>query len=131
MNEYSEVVKLIRTKWPTVGAVYLYGSQAVDQATQDSDVDIAVLSSTRIQNVVRYQLAQEIADFLNKEVDLVDLRACETVFQFQVVSTGKRLWIRDAFEAGSFEDRVYKMYAKLGDERGQILQDIKNRGSIL
>ena len=63
-------------------------------------------------------------------MDLVDLKQAPTVFQFQVVSTGQRIYAKNINDCDSFENFVYKSYAKLNEERAEILKDIQKRGSV-
>ena len=61
---------------PRIVAVYLFGSQGDGSATPESDVDLGVLfrQSTGIADRVR--LEARFAEALDKEVDLVDVGAC-------------------------------------------------------
>ena len=125
-----DIVALLRLHFPEAQGIYLYGSMAGNAATPASDIDLAVLSGREILPIKRFEVAQEIAAKSKREVDLVDLRHAPTVLQFQVVSTGRRLDAADASVCESFEDFVYKTYAKLNEERAGILKDIQTRGQI-
>jgi hypothetical protein len=81
----------------------------------------------------RYQLfmiAQELASELNRDVDLIDLNEASTVFQAQVVHTGKVIYCADEKRKDLYELKTLKMYAKLNEERLPILKNIDERGSI-
>lgn len=126
----SEVVQWLRKRFPQIEAIYLYGSTAAGQETSSSDIDLALLSREGALEEKRFEMAQEIAALCNREVDLVELKTAPTVFQFQVISKGKRIYSRDESACERFEDFVYKSYAKLNEERAGILKDIQSRGSI-
>jgi predicted nucleotidyltransferase len=110
--------------------IYLFGSFARGTARPNSDLDLA-LACDRAQGA--YDLfitAQEIASKLHREVDVVDLNTASTVFQMQIVSTGKVLYCTDETRRISFEALVYKMYARLNEERKVILDQINETGTV-
>lgn len=63
-------------------------------------------------------------------MDLIDLSAASTVFQAQVVSTGKTIYCTDFNKKAQFEMKVLKMYARLNEERSLILKRIMESGSV-
>lgn len=73
--------------------VDVFGSQARGTPRQDSDLDLAILALGYIDPNLLWSLSNEIANLVNCEVDLLDLRAASTVMQYQVISTGKTVWI--------------------------------------
>jgi len=110
--------------------LYRFGSQAKGTARPDSDVDLAILSREPIPNLRRFELAQELATQLHRDVDLVDLRTASTVMRMQVISSGECLFkVSDRLQ-GEFEDLVYSTYARLNEERREILNDVHTRGSV-
>ncbi|MDN4524007.1 type VII toxin-antitoxin system MntA family adenylyltransferase antitoxin [Fictibacillus fluitans] len=110
--------------------IVLFGSTIKGNENQDSDVDIGYLSDKEIDHYERFMKSQELASILNKEVDLVDLKKASTVFQAQIVGTGKVIFCADDKRRMEFEMMTLKMYAKLNEEREIIMKDIEKRGSI-
>jgi uncharacterized protein len=111
--------------------IILFGSTINGNVHNDSDIDIAFLSNDR--NLDKYQLfiiAQELAAKLNRDVDLIDLNQASTVFQAQVVHTGKTIYCTDEQKKANFEMQAFKMYAKLNEERSEILNNIAESGSV-
>jgi uncharacterized protein len=108
----------------------LPSSQAKGTARPDSDVDLAVLSRVALSELRRFELAQELSTQLHRDVDLVDLRSASTVMRMQVISTGECLFTVCDRLQGEFEDLVYSTYARLNEERREILNDVRTRGSI-
>lgn len=111
-------------------AVYLFGSGARGQLREDSDIDLAFLANTPPTPYEQFLIAQEAAERLNREVDLVNLWAVETVFQAQIVTKGRLVVNRDRERVVSFQIRTLKEYALLNDERAAILERIRERGSL-
>ncbi|WLR52626.1 nucleotidyltransferase domain-containing protein [Bacillus tianshenii] len=110
--------------------IYLFGSEAADQTHQSSDIDLAFLSETSISDYERFMLAQELATITKRDVDLIDLNKTTTVFQIQVISTGKVLYCDNETKLAEFEVLVMKKYARLNEERQAIIDDIIERGNV-
>lgn len=77
-----------------------------------------------------FLIAQEIADLLDRDIDLIDLKNSSTVFKAQVVGKGIAIYCTDDKRRMNFELRAFKEYALLNEERQEILVNIKKRGSI-
>jgi predicted nucleotidyltransferase len=126
----SRLIEYIREAVPELIALYRFGSQAKGTARPSSDIDLAILSREPVPNLRRFELAQDLAIQLHREVDLVDLRSASTVMRMQVISTGECLFkVSDQLQ-GEFEDLVYSTYARLNEERRGILNDVQTRGSV-
>jgi uncharacterized protein len=110
--------------------IYLFGSEAQQQARQDSDIDFAFLGERTLSHYERFMIAGELASILNCDVDLVDLKEATTVFQAQIVGKGKVLYCADDNKKAQFEMKVFKEYAKLNEERAEILERIRKRGAV-
>ena len=102
-------------------AIYLFGSFAKGVATKSSDVDIAYLSDSLIDNVARWNLAQDIAIALKKDVDLIDLKQAHTILRYQIISNGTRIF-GSGDEIEMFESMVYTQYIQFQEQRADILQ---------
>jgi predicted nucleotidyltransferase len=128
--ETREIVQHILDSVPDVIAVYQFGSTARGETRPESDVDIAVLASSPIQAQRRFEIEQELANRLHRDVDLVDLREASTVMRMQVLSTGRCLESRNDLARRQFEMYAYSDYARLNEERREILKQITTRGSV-
>ena len=120
----------ITDRFPGLLAIYIHGSRAVGQASQGSDLDLALLAQAELPPLHLWETAQDLAFRLGMDVDLLDLRKASTVMQMQVITNGRLLYCRDEAACGAFEDLTYSKYARLNEERAGILQDIAQRGSI-
>lgn len=129
MND-SSLIEYIRQSVPSLIALYRFGSQAKGTARRDSDVDLAMLARDPIPNLRRFELAQGLAVQLHREVDLVDLRNASTVMRVQVLSTGTCLDTQDESVRQEFEMYAYSDYARLNEERREIVKGITERGLI-
>ncbi|KEK24930.1 type VII toxin-antitoxin system MntA family adenylyltransferase antitoxin [Bacillus gaemokensis] len=110
--------------------IIVFGSTAENREREDSDIDIAYASDIMLGNYERFLLAQELANIVHKEVDLVDLSEASTIFQAQIIHKGKTIYCSDEERKIVFEMKALKMYARLNEERQVIFDDIKKRGTI-
>jgi predicted nucleotidyltransferase len=125
-----QIIHQLRTDLPSVQAIYLFGSVVSEHFTEDSDVDIAILPSEPLSSFTRWQLLNQMANVLNRDVDLIDLANATTVMQFQVVSTGERIFATDKLAAEWWELKVYQLYLTLNDDRKPILEAIQQKGRV-
>ncbi|MEE4384359.1 MAG: nucleotidyltransferase domain-containing protein [Pseudomonadales bacterium] len=124
------VVEILRTQLPDLEFAYLFGSAARGDATRSSDVDIAVRAGHRIDAVTRFRLQEAIAARLGCDVDLIDLASASTVLRVQVLSDGRVFFERHPIERERFEMNVLSAYARLNEERRDILEDVRHRGTV-
>lgn len=110
---------------PETRLVYLFGSQADGTATEQSDIDIAVLLPQKLDPITRFDIQESLASKLDRDVDLVDLLFASTVMQFQVTTKGECLY-GTANERLKFEVQVMSMYQHLNEERADILRQYQS-----
>lgn len=111
--------------------IIVFGSYAKGNTHPESDLDIAYFSQDN--TAAAYDLfiyAQELADLLGVEVDLVNISEASTVFQAQIFSTGKTLYCKDDYIRMQMEMKAFSMYSKLNEERLPILNQIDESGSV-
>jgi predicted nucleotidyltransferase len=120
-SEVQKIVAYLKQTLPDIQLIYLFGSRADGSHKPSSDWDVGLLGLKKLDNVQRWDLAQELASLLNADVDLVDLLSASTVLNMQVVSKGQLLYgdinIRDVFET-----KVYSMYGRLQESRQDIIE---------
>ncbi len=107
--------------------IYFFGSVLTDTFREDSDIDIAFLSDSKISDYDVFIIAQNIADIVNRDVDLINLKNSSTVFKAQVIGNGKVIFCNDNNRRMFFEMRSFKEYTLLNEERQVILDNIKKR----
>jgi len=129
MNDEA-LIEFVRQTIPDFIALYRFGSQTNGSARLDSDVDLAVLAHHLIPALRRFELAQELASKLHLDVDLVDLCTASTVMRMQVISTGECLASPDEVARREFEMYTYSGYARLNEERREILKRISVSGLV-
>jgi predicted nucleotidyltransferase len=125
-----QIVALLREAIPGLIAVYRFGSTARGQTHAESDVDLAFLADGPLEPVSRFDLQEQLAGRLGRDVDLVDLRRASTVMRMQVISTGVLLQAFDPTAQEAFEDHTYSAYARLNEERRAILEQVCREGRV-
>ncbi|MEN6567458.1 MAG: nucleotidyltransferase domain-containing protein [Veillonellales bacterium] len=108
----------------------LFGSLAKGTARADSDVDVAFLRHAQCSPYQIFMIGQELAQLLNKEVDLLDLEQSSTVMKAQIITSGRILYCSDDEKRMDFYIRALKEYALLNEERTPVLDELERRGSV-
>lgn len=122
------LIDLLKANISDLKLIYLFGSYATGNQDKQSDLDIAVLAESSIDNVSRWKLAQTLACELDIDVDLIDLRSASTVLCQQIIEQGIRLWGTED-DDDKFAMKTMSMYQHLQLERAQILDDFSSKES--
>lgn len=125
----TQIVTELRHLLPEVQAIILFGSYATGEATPDSDLDLAVLLPGRGDPVRLWQVGETLAIRFGMDVDLVDLIAANTILQYQIVTTGRRLF-SDGPQIDLYECFIHREMMDLRIRRAPFLADIQARGSV-
>ena len=120
----------VSDRLPGLAAVYLFGSQAREDAGPGSDIDLAVLTLGSLDPVERWKLQEDLAAQAHRNVDLVDLRLASTVMRVQVLRDSCLLADVQPVARAAFEANALSAYARLNEERREILNDIATRGHV-
>jgi predicted nucleotidyltransferase len=121
------IVEILVHHYPDVQTVYLFGSSGTGLERPDSDIDLALLLPYRTA-VANRSLAMtsawsELMALSGREVDLINLRLVNTVFQNEVLNTARVIHGADDEARRIFEMEALSAYQKLNDERREILED--------
>lgn len=127
--QINKCIQILKEEFDPI-VIYLFGSASRNELREDSDIDIAFLTTNDIDPYTCFMKAQELADIFKREVDLINLNTSSTVFKANVVGTGRRIYCSDDNKRMNFEMRALKEYALLNEEREIILNKIKERGSV-
>ena len=129
------IVETVLGFYPDVDAIYLFGTYQTEGEWPDSDVDIALLFShnraKEIKSLALSECFSSLMRILQKNVDLVNLRMVNTVFQHEIIQNGRIIYMKDENTIDLFEMIVISLYQKLNEERAGILQEIYKSGRIL
>ena len=115
-------------------AIYLFGSFGQGEAGASSDLDLGLMfdhqSAKALGNLSLSDAALELSRVTGLEVDLVNLRGVSTLFQHQIITTGKLLYQAPGSDPFAFEGLVLSLYQKLKEERAPIEKAIRQSGEV-
>jgi len=129
-KKHKEIIVDLLQKKIAPWLIYLFGSSYQGRMRPDSDIDVAILSDNSLDAYQFFLIAQELAEALGREVDLIDLSQASTVFVAQVVGNSEILYCEDQIRKAYFELKAFKEYALLNEERQVVLERIKREGKI-
>lgn len=124
------IIDTLNKKIPQLQALYIFGSYANETYTSRSDIDIAYLSTATLTTLQIWELSNLLASTLSIDVDLVDLKETNTIFRFQIISEGKRIY-GEGYEVESFETLAYSFYLRFQEERQPIVDAVYKDKSVL
>jgi len=105
-----------------VSLVYLFGS--LGKGLPGNDIDLAVLG----RNKPIYQLREKIADTLGTErIDLVDLASASPLLRFEIISTGRALYVAEEAQRDRFELATLHLYRDTAPLRLRQEEYLKGR----
>ena len=119
--------KLILERYPNLIAIYAFGSVDTPYFTHNSDVDLAIQPAThhQIDHYELWKFAQEIAIAIDRDVDLIDLNAATTVFRYEIIRTGRRIFCSNEDRGTDIEVLYISMYLSFHEERKDLLEAFK------
>ena len=128
------LVESLSRHYPDLQAVYVFGTYGTEDERPESDADIALLlpaqSAKCAGNLAPGPCAGELCSLLGREVDLINLRLVDTVFQFEIIRTGRVVFEGNDGERESFELLAIAKYQKLNEERSGIIEEILRSGRV-
>ncbi len=125
-----EISNIVKKYFPDVEAIYLFGSFASNQQTDESDVDLALVLPNPIDKLTLFNITQEIAASISRDIDLIDLRDTPLDFKFEIISTGTLIFCKNSEQTLRYEALVMSMYQRFSEERKGILEEIERSGTI-
>lgn len=124
-----KIISTILKHYPFTTAIYLFGSYSSGENSESSDIDIAVLLPPK--SLINTGLLFELESIFNKEVDLINLRESNTVFQKEVILADNRIFCSDQYASDEFEMLVISKYQKLNEERKEIIKSALRTGTFI
>jgi predicted nucleotidyltransferase len=134
-EKINEIINKVLQFFPDILGIYLFGSFQTEYETPESDVDIAILLplNNKVDSHSREfrDLLFALMDELDREVDLINLRQVDTVFQHEIIQSGRLLYRSNPYAVEEYEMLTMSYYQKLNEERKEILQEIVDSGMVL
>ena len=126
-----EKIKEIILKNIECEAIVLFGSYARGTQNEESDIDIAIKPKNTIEKKDLYNTSLELADKLDKEIDLINLNSeIGDGFRYEILINGKTIYCEDEFKFEMYKLDMYREYLELNESRQIIIKKKKNGGDI-
>lgn len=114
-----------------VKTVFLFGSYARGDASQQSDIDLAVIFNGKGKKGLFNSLGgfiEDLSSVLNTKVDVQDIDQADSMFKFRVLSEGKILCdMRKEGEKFDYQTHAVDEYFELKPVYNEILREMSNR----
>jgi predicted nucleotidyltransferase len=125
-----KVTNILKQRIEGIICIYFFGSFPEGTYRNDSDIDIAVLAKGEWDNIKRWEITGILSEELNKDVDLINLENASTVMKAQIVTRGKCIYESNKIKKDFFEMYSLSDYARLNEERKEIIEGIKKEGRV-
>ena len=103
-------LKDIFQRYPSIQAVYVFGSMESGKMHSESDLDLAIVSRTKALKKKKLQLLTELASQGFCDVDLVFLDTEDIVLKYEAVRQNRVIYAVDDFDRGSMYSKIIRQY---------------------
>lgn len=112
-------------------AIILFGSYARNSQNNDSDIDIAIISSNTDKKEI-FSTKQELEEILMKDIDLVNLKDINMSdgFRYEILMNGVVLYCSDSYKYELYKLDMFREYLELNESRQDIIDRVKKGGTI-
>jgi predicted nucleotidyltransferase len=94
-SDLDQKIKYVMARHPSVDLAILFGSMAKDRARNDSDLDIAIASSSPLTAQTQIAIIEDFALVVGRPVDLIDLDRIHNPLLQQILTKGRRVLCQD------------------------------------
>lgn len=125
---FAKAREAVLAAFPDAQAIYVYGSFSRGEQWPDSDIDLAILREPGAAAWNPLEVGADLAASLQREVDLVDLRAASDVLRCAVLASGKLLYAKDPDALLAWEANALTRYGHYREEIRDLLADFDQDG---
>ena len=119
------MVRTLLSYYPNAQVVYLFGSYGTEAEWPGSDINLTLLlpfqTAVAAKDLAFSPCWMAFEQMLEQEVDLINLRLTSTVFQNEILDSGRLIMFNDAEAVREFDMRVLSSYQKLNEKRKEIV----------
>lgn len=120
-----KVIEIVNSKIECE-AIVIFGSFARGTQNEESDVDIAIKANKDINKKELYELSNQIADELKRDVDLINLDTIENDgFKYEILINGVTIYCKDSYQFELYKLDAYREYLELNEARKAIIDEMK------
>ncbi|MBV7275104.1 nucleotidyltransferase domain-containing protein [Clostridium sp. PL3] len=111
INKAQLFISIINNKYK-IKFAYIFGSQATGEASESSDIDIAVCFSKNYEGMeeafIRGDIIEEGKAFFKRDVDVVSINTASLLLKYEIIHNG--VIIKDDYERADFESLALREY---------------------
>ena len=108
-REYPRLTKVFQ-RYPTIRAVYLFGSSATGKTHQDSDLDLAIVPANNQARDQKLDILTDLARVGFDNIDLVFLDTDDIVLKYEAVKHNLLIYQTENFNRGEMYSKVVRQY---------------------
>ena len=111
-------------------AIVIFGSYARNTQNSESDIDIAIKSTKKIQPKELFEIKENLENIVKKDVDLIDLDNTQDGIRYEILINGITIYNKDEMQFELYKLDMYREYLELNESRKMIIDNIKNGGNV-
>lgn len=98
---------------------------------EESDIDIAIISDILDKKKI-FQEKQKLQGMVKKDIDLINLKSNEIFdsIRYEILMNGIILYCKDEYKYDLYKIDMIREYIELNESRKDIIERIKNGGTI-
>lgn len=106
-----EVLKKYFSGKSNILGVWIIGSQGTEYQREDSDIDLAVLYDSNINDLEEMKYACDITEIIKREnIDTINLKKSPITLQFKTIKEGRSLYEADYIKVCDYIEYVINNY---------------------
>jgi len=129
-EEKISIIKEIILNSIDVESIVLFGSYARNRERADSDIDIAIKPKKSLTKQELINLQNIIEERLDMDMHLINLNLIEDDFRYDILITGKELYVEDELSFIEYKLRAFNEYLELNEDRQIIINKLKEGGTL-
>jgi uncharacterized protein len=103
-------LKDVFQRYPSIQAVYVFGSMGSGKIHSESDLDLAIVSRSRALKKKKLQLLTVLASIGFCDVDLVFLDTKDIILKYEAVRQNRLIYAVEDFDRGSMYSKIIRQY---------------------
>ncbi|MEJ2659017.1 MAG: nucleotidyltransferase domain-containing protein [Desulfobacterales bacterium] len=103
-------LKDVFQRYPSIQAVYVFGSMGSGKMHPESDLDLAIVSRSQTLKKKKLQLLTELSSLGFCDVDLVFLDTEDIVLKYEAVRQNRLVYAIPNFDRGGMYSKVIRQY---------------------
>lgn len=112
-------------------AIILFGSFSRNSQNEESDIDIAIISDILDKKKI-FKEKLKLQELVKRDIDLVNLKSEEIYdsFRYEILMNGTILYCKNEYKYDLYKIDMIREYIELNESRKDIIDRIRNGGTI-